>query len=473
MPGFIMHLVHGQKILEKLEHNYSEEERKQFMAGLLMPDSKKGIEKECSHFYSVSEKEKILQIPDLQEFSIKYQCYMQNPFVAGYAAHLYLDKMFFEDYFLRYVEFRDKNNESTLFSDEVNYAVLMKNGESISLDELYSDEYLYGDYTNMNSSLMTRNKIDPVECIAFASPVQEVDSRDYKDVLALLQKYLNGKCGDDVIRIFDIDDLEKAIGQYADDFMRWYKKAVRIKKRFRCFEKLIIIISAGLVLCNTIALAVASSAQIFNYICIVLSLLLYIIRIRKCKWEGTHMAKKKWESNDDFKNCCIKKWEETMKVASMGEDNYIKIIYKNIDEMEQRANSNKRWWRFSERSLIILAALIALLNVVAAAVSPEVAFWVNISAAVGAALVSIFNGIKVLAAYKETWLRHSKSRSELAMECHRFAANIGEYEEIDNNNSKYAGNEAKANAKIQKFKENTTNILQEDYNTFFANMSKD
>ena len=185
------------------------------------------------------------------------------------------------------------------------------------------------------------------------------------------------------------------------------------------------------------------------------------------------MAKKKWESNDDFKNCCIKKWEETMKVASMGEDNYIKIIYKNIDEMEQRANSNKRWWRFSERSLIILAALIALLNVVAAAVSPEVAFWVNISAAVGAALVSIFNGIKVLAAYKETWLRHSKSRSELAMECHRFAANIGEYEEIDNNNSKYAGNEAKANAKIQKFKENTTNIIQEDYNTFFANMSKD
>ncbi len=55
-----------------------------------MPDSKKGIEKECSHFYSFSEKEKTLQIPDLQEFSIKYQRYMQNPFVAGYAAHLYL-----------------------------------------------------------------------------------------------------------------------------------------------------------------------------------------------------------------------------------------------------------------------------------------------------------------------------------------------------------------------------------------------
>ena len=185
------------------------------------------------------------------------------------------------------------------------------------------------------------------------------------------------------------------------------------------------------------------------------------------------MAKKKWESNDDFKDCCIKKWRETLDTAGIVEDNYIKIIYKNMDEMEARSNSNKHWWRFSERILIILAALIALLNVVAAAVSAEIAFWVNIAAAVGAAFVSIFNGIKVLAAYKETWLRHSKSRSELAMECHRFAANIGEYEEIDNNNSKYADNKAKAKAKIQKLKENTTKIIQDDYDIFFANMSKD
>lgn len=184
------------------------------------------------------------------------------------------------------------------------------------------------------------------------------------------------------------------------------------------------------------------------------------------------MTKKKWDSNEDFKNCCIKKWNETLSAAGIGEDNYIDIIYKNMDEMAACSNSNKRWWRFSERSLIILAALIALLNVIAAAVSPEIAFWVNITAAVGASLVSVFNGVKVLAAYKETWLRHSKSRSELAMECHRFAANIGEYEEIDNNNSKYANNQEKAKAKIQKFKENTTNIIQEDYDTFFANMSK-
>lgn len=473
MPGFILHLLHGQKILEKLEHSYSDEEQKQFMAGLLMPDSKKGIEKECSHYYSFSEKEKTLQTPDLQAFSVKYQSYMHNPFVAGYVSHLYLDKVFFEDYFLRYVEFRDKNDKSTLFSAEICCAVLLKSGKRISLDELYSDEYIYGDYTKLNQGLIFRNNIEQPEYTIFASPVQEVDSKEYKDILALLQKYLNDECDDNVIRIFDIDDLEKAIVQYANDFISWYKKALRVEKRFRCSEKLMIIVSAGLVLCNIIVLAAASSAQIFNYICIVLSLLLCIIRIRKCKWEGTHMAKKKWESNDDFKDCCIKKWRETLDTAGIEEDNYIKIIYKNMDEMEARSNSNKHWWRFSERILIILAALIALLNVVAAAVSAEIAFWVNIAAAVGAAFVSIFNGIKVLAAYKETWLRHSKSRSELAMECHRFAANIGEYEEIDNNNSKYADNKAKAKAKIQKLKENTTKIIQDDYDIFFANMSKD
>lgn len=230
MPGFILHLLHGQKILEKLKYPYSEEEQKQFMAGLLMPDSKKGIEKERSHFYSFSEKEKTLQIPDLREFSVKYQNHMQNPFVAGYAAHLYLDKVFFEDYFLKYVSFRNENDETTLFSAEICYAVLLKSNKQISLEELYSDLYLYSDYTNMNHNLILRNNIQQPEYTAFASPVQEVEARDYKDVLALLQKYLNDECDDNVVRIFDIDALEKAITQYANDFICWYKKAKHIEK---------------------------------------------------------------------------------------------------------------------------------------------------------------------------------------------------------------------------------------------------
>lgn len=182
--------------------------------------------------------------------------------------------------------------------------------------------------------------------------------------------------------------------------------------------------------------------------------------------------KKQWTSNEDLKNYCIKKWDETLKLACISDDNYIKIIYHHIDEIDKHSNKNKQRWRFSERIVIIFTSAVALLNVVATVVPSEIAVWINIIAAIWAALVSIANGIKSTDAYKETWLRYSKSRSKLDMECQRFATNIKDYADIDNDPI-FSGEEAKAKAKIQRFKINTTIIIQEDYDAFFFNMNKD
>lgn len=83
--------------------------------------------------------------------------------------------------------------------------------------------------------------------------------------------------------------------------------------------------------------------------------------------------------------------------------------------------------------------------------------------------MAIMNGVKLLDAYKDTWLRHSKFRSELAIECHKFATDSGEYKEITNTQNDKA---EKAKEKIRIFKENTTEIINNDYDRFFANMSK-
>lgn len=223
MPSFILHLLHGQKILEKSDLKYSGEEWKKFMAGLLMPDSKKGDQKEQSHFYS-SDKKNTLLIPDLQKFLMQYRNCMQNPFVMGYTAHLYLDKVFFEDYFLRYVEFRDKNDTFTLLENEIRYVFLVKSGKRIKLEELYSDEYLYSDYTKLNHSLIHRNNIQQPEYITFTSPIKGINDKDYKNILELLHKYLFERYTDDItLQIFDINDLEKAVEEYAYGFICWYE----------------------------------------------------------------------------------------------------------------------------------------------------------------------------------------------------------------------------------------------------------
>ncbi|MBQ7131196.1 MAG: DUF4231 domain-containing protein [Oscillospiraceae bacterium] len=184
------------------------------------------------------------------------------------------------------------------------------------------------------------------------------------------------------------------------------------------------------------------------------------------------MIKKKWKSNEGYKGYCQKKWDETLEKANITADKeYIENIYQNINDLSEYSDYNKFWWRISECMLIIFTAVISLLNVIAAAVPSDIALWINIAAAVCAAFVSIFNGIKILAAYKETWLRYSKCRSELTMECHKFAANTDDYLSIDKSGD-FEDDGARAKAKIAKFKENTTKIIQKDYDRFFANMSK-
>lgn len=181
----------------------------------------------------------------------------------------------------------------------------------------------------------------------------------------------------------------------------------------------------------------------------------------------------KWKSDDDCRDYYRNKWLETVKLSGVSNDEkYMDVIYAKMDDISNRADCNKYWWRFLERALIIVTAVISLLNVISAAeITAKISFWANIIAAIGAAMVSVLNGFKMLAAYKETWLRHSKSRSQLDMECLCFANDSGDYAII--NNDPKLSTQQKAAAKIEKFKENTTTITQNDYDRFYGNMSKD
>lgn len=166
------------------------------------------------------------------------------------------------------------------------------------------------------------------------------------------------------------------------------------------------------------------------------------------------------------------KWIKTVEAAEFDENKkqieikYIDLIFAQMKDANQYAGRNKRKWKISEYSIIICTSIVAFLNTIAATIL-KFSSIINIIAAVLAAIISIINGVKVLSAYKETWLRHSKFRLSLIMECHNFSTDSGDYK-IISANGKIEKDVAKE--KIEKFKNNTAKLIQDDYDDFFKNM---
>lgn len=223
MPGFILHLLHGEMFLKESSIHFSEIELNQFKWGLLMPDLNKVKRKygDSSHFFSDDQKGKILQVPDLKKF--KYCGFMDNPFVLGYAAHLYLDKLFFEDYFQQYVHFLDSDDNITLENDKVSRVFLVKSQKYITVDELFSEAYLYGDYTMLNQFIVDKYSMKLLDKVVVNNPIDYTDEKDQDEILAALQNYMTESNGSTDLNVFTVESLEQSIQKYAFGFNQWIK----------------------------------------------------------------------------------------------------------------------------------------------------------------------------------------------------------------------------------------------------------
>ncbi len=471
MPSYILHLLHGDMIIRENKIKFSEEDLKKFRAGLLMPDSKRGYEKKYSHFNSPVHHNKELQVPDMDVFSYEYQGCFDDSFVIGYAAHLYLDKVFFKDYFPKHVHYLDKDNNITDISDDIVSVHLTKSNITITPQELYTDDYLYGEYTKMNHIIIQRHDVRVPEDACFMCCIREVEAEDYSNILTQLKGFLSSQIPKDTeLKIFDIENLEKSIEEYAVGFIKWYKKQ-RFKVKYRgcqITQTISSVINPLIILASSYAVMQETyNAKIFEAIgiaAIVSVAAQIIVTINENRLERIALFGKKreepWTSNESRKNYCKAKWNS----INNNDSAYIDMIYEYIDDIQNQSTSNKVKWKVSEYFTIGLTAVITLLNAVAAAFSESENLIVTVLTLISAgiaAIVTIISGIKTLAAFKETWLRHSKSRARLDMECQKIANDFEEYENaIDSD-------------KIKLFKTNTTKIIQDDYDKFFANMNKD
>ena len=137
MASSLIHIVVANEINKKINRDSSK-----LLIGTISPDISKLVAEPrfISHF---SERDN--NIPNLDKFLNKYKNNLNDDFVLGYYIHLYVDYLWFK-YFL--TEIYDENMIKTL------------DGKTIKCSEEKIYEYIYNDYTNLNTSLIDEYKLD-------------------------------------------------------------------------------------------------------------------------------------------------------------------------------------------------------------------------------------------------------------------------------------------------------------------------
>lgn len=217
MPGFILHLTAAKLALPGLDSSVNQND---FLFGNLAPDVFK--EKTASHFRHPGRFGERIEYPDLDLFLKKYAYLLDDSSCLGYYFHLYIDRCFFKEYLPRIVTFLDANGCEESKLDLVVWAKITKTGAIVPVQQFFSDEYYYGDFTMMNTYLVQQYQVP----LSFDTNVKNpgIEEVDYSLVEGLLEKldgWLNVPYeAVQELKVFDVDDLTAFLEEAVE---KWFK----------------------------------------------------------------------------------------------------------------------------------------------------------------------------------------------------------------------------------------------------------
>ena len=141
MASSMIHLVIAKKIKEKA--NIKIDNEKEYYLGSIAPDLSKQIGKNKieSHFLINTKND----VPNIKIFTKRYPTFKYNSFNLGYFTHLYVDKIWFEEFIPTLTDF-----DSIKLLDGTVYST---NPEEIT-------QMIYSDYTNLNIKLIENYDLD-------------------------------------------------------------------------------------------------------------------------------------------------------------------------------------------------------------------------------------------------------------------------------------------------------------------------
>lgn len=175
MPGYVMHLAMATKILDNKgisDKNYITP----FLIGNIIPDIKRGNAKKDTHFWTDEMFKRFDRKPDLELFKQKYQSRMDEPYVFGVFCHLYLDAMYMERYWDKYLSFYDDDMKPVDGYYEVKKIKLANDDVVYDRSVFFSDSYYYGDYDRMNDYFVAKYGIlSPKLDISLIENIKDID----------------------------------------------------------------------------------------------------------------------------------------------------------------------------------------------------------------------------------------------------------------------------------------------------------
>jgi hypothetical protein len=229
MPGYIIHLASARLALDRLgfcDFDY----RFRVYVGSILADTMPRENKRESHFWSDESFKRLKRVPEVEAFAGKYSEYMDNPIVAAYMAHLYMDRKFVNDYWERHFEFYNDDMQPEEGYDAVTRVRIRDTGLVLPRSEFLSDEYYYGDYTRLlpyithkyalkdifggHSMEYIASELDKLDC----SIIEEVRGNDYKTCVMGMFENIYKTAEEEKapeLKVFDLSELEKLISETA------------------------------------------------------------------------------------------------------------------------------------------------------------------------------------------------------------------------------------------------------------------
>lgn len=280
MASFVIHTIVGETFLSKLEETYnisiSDYERKQFLLGNLVVDSvktskeipstieddkiteykmliKNKIRKEklTTHFRKAEQEGNCIKTPDPELFLTKYRRLIPSNFsVLGYLFHLYTDKLFFSELFIKTFDTINSQGELVTQDKDLVSIRIRKNGLVVDAKKFWSgtsEVNIYNDYTIMNKLLLEQfgTTFNREEFISFAQSsfinpgIEEVSYDNVQKIIIDTQNFIEEsyQIAVSTLSVFTESDIIEFVSYVVEQFMIEYKSLLDefydIKKKIK------------------------------------------------------------------------------------------------------------------------------------------------------------------------------------------------------------------------------------------------
>lgn len=234
MPGYIMHLSEAKMIIAKLEAEkyVSKDWKQEFLLGALLPDACVWEDKRYTHFWAADTWDNRIVVPDLTAFLNKYEIHEAEAFMMGYWAHLHLDLHFFLDYWPRVLEFCDAQGRAAVTRIEATNVWLKRKKMFIRVQDFFSEQYCYGDYTKMNRWFCEKYALQVPEYLPLRGHIPQ--EAHYDRLPWLLEKLGQYLCQGEQeqteeTKVFDVRELDDFLREVAQLFIEEVKSRMEDK----------------------------------------------------------------------------------------------------------------------------------------------------------------------------------------------------------------------------------------------------